>query len=270
MRPFEQDYAALVKEILVNGERRETRNYRTISLFGASLLIDLSDDGFPLLQGRKIHTRGILGEFAALIRQPTCVADFERWGCNYWKQWADSEGQLVLDYGNAWFDLNGYNQIEELKRCLREDLTNRRMIINSWRPDRLAELSLPCCHYSYQFYVRQGKTLDMVWTQRSADMMIGVPSDMVLAATWLITLANEFGFEPGTIKMDFGDVHIYEDHEAGALDYLRNCAEAKHSGDYVAWHLNSPDGQDFCKFKPDDLDLGNYNPMATIKFNLHE
>ncbi len=268
---YEIDYAHAVQRILQNGVVKDGRNGLTKSIFGMSLEIDLTTGVMPLIQGRKMFHRGILGEFAALIRRPTNIADFERWGCNYWGKWANHEtGALVLDYGNSWFDFNGVNQIKELKRALRNNPNDRRMIVNAWRPDRLSKLSLPCCHYSYQFNVENGK-LNMIWTQRSADMMIGVPADMVLAAIWVITLANEVGLEPGRIKMDLGDCHVYEEHTANAYKYLYNVLEKEHNLEtwtYPKYKLLSPAGLDFCNFVPADIHIDSYSHVEKLDFEL--
>jgi len=267
MQKFESDYASLVLKVLIAGETRETRNVPTLSVFGESLSFDLRE-GFPILEGRKIFTKGILGEFAALVRKPKCLEDFEKWGCNYWDKWANPDGSINVDYGNAWFDFEGFDQIADLKDKLRNDPANRRMIVNAWRPHKLEELNLPCCHYSYQFHVSTTGVLNMVWTQRSVDVMIGLPSDMVLAAAWMISLANEFGFTPGVCKMDFGDTHIYGDHIDPAHDYLRQAQALQHKAS-VKWEYLIPKGTDFCKFEPVALRLTGYDPMPAIKFNLH-
>ena len=94
------------------------------------------------------------------------------------------------------------------------------MIVSSWRPEALDRLSLPCCHYAYQFYVRDNKYLDMIWIQRSVDMMIGLPSDIVLTKLMVDCLANQVGYLPGIIKMDLGDCHIYEPHIDNARNYV--------------------------------------------------
>ena len=255
MQNFEKDYAGMLREILSSGHTRETRNGSVLGVFGRSLTVPVGNI-FPIIQGRQMFVKGILGEFTALLNRPTCVEDFEKWGCNYWKLWADKDGKLIVDYGNAWFDFNGFNQVKALKEALRDNPTDRRMIISSWRPDRLAKLSLPCCHYSYQFYVRDGKHLDMVWTQRSADMMVGLPSDIVLAATWLITLANEFHLWPGTIKLDLGDCHIYKEHLEMAEEYCRLVATNSYQPVYFS--LDMRGGTDFCTFEPQMLKLCAY------------
>lgn len=268
MQKIEEDYARLVQHVLLEGEDRETRNMSTRSVFGTSLSFDLRL-GFPLLAGRKIFYKGVLGELAALLRKPTCLADFESWGCNYWSKWADEDGKLNVDYGNAWFDFEGFDQIADLKDKLRNNPADRRMIINAWRPHKLSELSLPCCHYSYQFHVSPSGVLNMVWTQRSADLMIGVPSDMVLAAAWMIAIANEFDLVPGVCKMDFGDTHIYSDHIDPAYDYLTSASSLPPLGGVVRWRYLARPGSDFCTFDPADLEIADYEPRKTIKFNLH-
>lgn len=265
MHPFENEYAKLVQLALVSPERG-TRNGATTSLFGYQMKVDLAH-GFPLLLGRKMFPRGILGELAAMLRGPKTIEDFTKWGCNYWGKWANKDGTINVDYGNAWLDFNGVNQLEELRKCLQTDPTNRRMIVSSWRPDHLAKLSLPCCHYSYQFYVCSENKLHMIWIQRSVDIMIGLPSDIVFAAAWLAAIAEEFKLGHGTITLQLGDCHVYNEHLSGALQYLEQFGAAK----YVApptYALNSK-GK-FEAFEPDWLELGDYNPQPVIEFLLKE
>jgi len=219
VQKFELHYADLISKILCKGEKKDCRNGYTKSVFGESIKVDISDGSFPLIQGRKMYPEGILGEFAAFVRGPKHVDDFKKWGCNYWDLWADKDGNLTIDYGNAWI-ANG--QLDWLIKTLKTNPNDRRMIINGWRPERLKYLSLPCCHYSYQFHVNTNGELNMIWNQRSVDMMIGLPADFVLAAIWVIILANEVNLRPGTITMMLGDCHIYDEHLDQAEMYINN------------------------------------------------
>lgn len=222
-RPYEMQYEDLVRDILANGEVRQTRNGKVKSVFGRTLEIDLGGGIMPLLNGRKIFYNGILGEFCAMLRGPKNVKDFRAQGCNYWDLWADTDGNLTLDYGNAWLDFNGVNQLQNVIDAIKNNPTDRRMIITGWRPDRLDELSLPCCHYAYQFYVRDlegKKCLDMLWHQRSVDTMIGLPSDMVFGSAFIIAMAAYTNTTPGRLIMTLGDTHIYEEHVEAAEKYL--------------------------------------------------
>lgn len=132
MQSFEAKYTTLVQKVLLEGEDRATRNVATRSIFGTSLSFDLRR-GFPLLEGRQIFYKGVMGELAALLRKPKCLADFEFWGCKYWSKWANEDGSLNVDYGNAWFDFEGFDQIADLKDKLKNNPADRRMIINAWR-----------------------------------------------------------------------------------------------------------------------------------------
>jgi len=262
MQKYEQDYMKLINNVMLMGTAKQTRNGATKSLFGQQLKIDMTDGNFPLIQGRKMSYKGILGEFAAIIRGPKCLADFEKWGCNYWKLWADDNGDLEVDYGNAW---HADGQYERLIDKLKNDPSDRRMIINGWRPERLDKLSLPCCHYSYQFCVAEGK-LSMVWLQRSVDMMIGLPSDFVLAATWLIVLANEVGLDPGEITMQLGDCHVYEEHWLGAPLYTSSAFQDMPP---VSYQLLIPEGVSSKVMTPEWFAL-QYESLPVMKFLLKE
>jgi thymidylate synthase len=268
---FEDDYAALVANILQMGKPRATRNATTRALFGETLKVSVRNNFFPVLQGRKMFTKGILGEFAAMIRRPTNVSDFEKWGCNYWKKWSNPiTGELNLDYGNAWFDFNGVDQVANLKDKLENDPTDRRMIISGWKPDGMDDLSLPCCHHTYQFFVDNGE-LHMSWSQRSVDVMIGLPSDIVFAAAWLISLAREFNLKPGVITMFLGDCHIYEQHIEGAKDYLYNVYEMQAMEEYLrppTYVYNADMFADFCEFEPTDLVLSKFTHYPKIELEL--
>ncbi len=268
MLTFELAYARMIKKILSEGTIKETRNGNTQSLFGMSLEVPDVSHVFPIIQGRTMYPKGVLGELAAMLRRPKHISDFEKWGCNYWKDWAQPDGSINIDYGNAWFDFEGINQIEQLKHNLENNPNDRRMIISGWRPHKLQELDLPCCHYNYQFYV-VNKTISMIWTQRSVDMMIGLPSDIIFAAAWLIAIANEFGFKPGKIKFDLGDCHVYEEHFEGAEEYISRVLDsgwAPHR--YPTYRWTAPTGKDFCEFTPKDILLSIFDNAGPIKLEL--
>ena len=69
MSLYEQTYAQMVDCVLQHGEKRQTRNGFTRSMFGMFLRVSsLRRHEMPLLQGRQMFTRGILGELAAILR----------------------------------------------------------------------------------------------------------------------------------------------------------------------------------------------------------
>ncbi len=106
MTLFEANYMKLIKKIVNEGEDREGRNGGTRALFGE--MIDLGDvfTEFPIIQGRKIFYKGVLGELAAMLNKPKHIDDFVKQGCNYWGDWAKEDGSINIDYGNSWYDFN--------------------------------------------------------------------------------------------------------------------------------------------------------------------
>lgn len=265
MQDFEKSYAELVMDVLMRGEEKQTRNGITKSVFGRTLSFDIGYYGFPLIQGRKMFYEGILGEFAAMIRKPKHINDFKKWGCNYWDLWAKEDGSIEVDYGNAWFE---DGQMDHLLNCLANNPNDRRMLINGWRPHRLKDLDLPCCHYSYQFYVREGEFIDMIWNQRSVDIMIGLPSDIVFAAVWLILLSNQTGYKPGKINMMLGDCHIYNEHIPGATFYIAQTPEI-FSLDIPSYDLKVEKGALMTDMEPVWFNI-NYESLPKINFKLKE
>ena len=258
---FEAQYVDKLEYILKSGDKREGRNGSTLSIPGLQLNFDVSEK-LPILTKRKIFVKGIAGEYAAFIRQADHVNTFKRWGCNFWDSWGDDQGYIKADYGNAWIDYNDTNQMEQALNMLKQDPHSRRIMINAWRPDRINELSLPCCHFNYQFYANtESNTLDLIWTQRSADWMIGVPSDAISATIMLNQFADLSGLFPRRVIMNFGDAHIYEEHIDKAGKYLLNESFETPRYAFAKQH-------DLYSFIPSDLEVLNYESSPAIQFNL--
>ncbi len=272
MNKYEEAYFTLVKKVLEEGYVTQNRNGLTKSLIGETLRFSLYENDFPILGARKYPMRGVVGEFAAILRGPKCLQDFLDFGCTYWAKWANKDHTINIDYGNAWLDFNGVNQLEWLINEIKTNPTSRRLIVSGWNPANVIgnKLNLPCCHYSYQFFVRDD-TLNMCWIQRSADLMIGVPADAVLTSLWLIALANEVGLEPGEIVMQFGDTHIYEEHEEKAVDLYRTWFNHRYSNFSPKYKLLSDPAKPLIEFIPKDIEIVNYDPYGeAVQFLLKE
>jgi len=261
---MEQQYISLVNRIL-NCKERQTRNSITKSCFGESITLKPLDCGFPLLMGRRLFWKSVVGELATFLKgNITNVADFEANNCNYWNLWKHNpQGDINVDYGNSWRDFNGEDQLANVVKSLQEDPNSRRHLISGWRPDHLTNLDLPCCHYAYQWYVNGGE-LEMMWHQRSTDVMIGLPSDIILASLWNALMANTIGLRPGKITMSLGDTHIYKAHYIGANTYLQQAKQ--HSLFAVLWLLDPK--ADVFNFTPDMFEIRCYEPQPVIKFKL--
>lgn len=254
-------YKKLVSEVLNYGEKLEGRNGTMYNLFGKQLELPALEDGFPILTSRKMYYEGVLGEMAAFLQGPQHITDFRKHGCNYWNEWADENGDIKIDYGNKWLDFGGMNQLHTIVKELQEQPHSRRNVLTGWDPSGISELSLPCCHYAYQFMVDGRGRLDMVWIQRSADVMIGLPSDMIAAATFLILMAQTTGYIPGRVIMQLGSTHIYGKHIAQVDEYLN-----RRDYPHPEWKMD-PEATIY-NFEPSHLGIFDYVCEGPINFEL--
>ena len=103
----------------------------------------------------------------------------------------------------------------------------------------------------------------MIWTQRSADVMVGIPADMILAYLWVQCLCRELNFFPGEITMNFGDTHIYTEHIEGVNTYIERLEPRL----IPIASLNSK-FTSIENFEPEQLDIVQYEPHEAIKFEL--
>jgi len=254
------NYKDLVDEVLHSGEEYFGRNGKTRALFGRQIAFNLSA-GFPIVTGRRIYYKGVLGELAAFLAGPTHVNHFKSQGCHYWDKFADEDGRMRLAYGNAWRSFHGVDQMERLIDGLQNEPYSRRHIITAWDPSGLDELTLQCCHYCYQWNVRADGALDMIWIQRSVDMMLGLPSDIILAAALNMLVAQTIGREPGKIVLQLGNCHIYEEHWETAIEYLD-------SDIFLLPEVSLNKAANINNFLPEMLALVDYKHGPKLSFEL--
>jgi len=109
-----------------------------------------------------------------------------------------------------------YTPVDQLANVLNTLYTNptdRRMIINGWRPDEFGQMALPPCHILYQFVADvSNNKLHLCMYQRSADLGLGVPFNIASCALFLHIMSALTGFKPGVFTHFMADVHVYVNH----------------------------------------------------------
>lgn len=133
----------------------------------------------------------------------------------YGWQWRHSGGEYKWDPKNPEKNFNpkkpGVDQVVNVIETAKKDPNNRRLIVSAWAPIDQSEMGLPPCHIMHQILIHNGK-LNLIWTQRSCDMFLGVPYNIGSYALLLMLYAKELGYEPGVLRGELHDVHIYENH----------------------------------------------------------
>ena len=251
----ERQYVQLIELIKTQGFETTPTKGKTLSIFGHTII--LQPDEVPLLIGRKIYYKGLIGELKAFIANEDTVKGFESRGCNFWGAWGNEDGTLDVDYARLLHNFNGVDQLKKLMHNLEHHPHSRKHVISLWDPSSMAK-QVPCV-LSYQWSV-QGNKLDMIWTQRSADVMVGLASDMFSAWLFNLLVAKTVGLEQGTVTMNLGDAHIYKDHLPAMHEYIDSVWRCD--------NLRTPSllvGGNLFDF---EATIENYQPGKIIKFEL--
>ena len=220
----EIQYIYLLNKLLEDGEERETRNGKTLSIFGYRMEFDLQE-GFPLLTTKKMFFKGIMTELAWFLRGSTDVTELHKYNNRIWDlNTQDRDYDAGPVYGFQWrhfgadyvdcktdYTGKGVDQIAQLIKDIQATPTSRRMVLSAWNPAAQHQMCLPPCHVMYQFYVAEGR-LHCQMYQRSSDVFLGLPFNIASTALLTHLLAHETGLDVGKVYVVLGDAHLYEDH----------------------------------------------------------
>lgn len=244
-----QSYLTIVKTVLEEGtEKHDRTGTGTLAVAGAMFAHDMNK-GYPLLTTKKMPFKVMATELEFFIKGITDKEWLKERGCHIWDEWAHphkapyghdeeskkrmaEERDLGPVYGFQWRYYNapyehhekdysgqGVDQLQRLIEKLKTNPHDRRMIVMAWNPIQMDQMALPPCHYSFQVTVTGGK-LNLMWNQRSVDVMLGLPFNISSYALLLHLLAKEATLEEGRLIGFLGDVHIYKNHLDGAQEQL--------------------------------------------------
>jgi len=244
MNTLDKQYQDLLRKVIEKGSNKEDRTGTgTVSIFGESIRHDMSD-GFPILTTKKVAFKTMVTELKWFLRGDTNIKYLVDNNCNIWNgdaykdyqracaymlemedytqeeyinrvktddDFARTWGDLGPVYGKQWRNVNGVDQLENLITGIINNPDSRRHLVDSWNVSELDKMTLPPCHLLFQCYVNDGK-LSLMWTQRSADLFLGVPFNISSYGLLLLLLCKETNLEPGELIGNFGDVHLYKNH----------------------------------------------------------
>jgi dihydrofolate reductase/thymidylate synthase len=290
----EANYLKKLKQILTQGDERQTRNSITKSIFGERLVFDLKDK-FPLLTTKKMFLRGIFEELLWFLRGQTDSKILEEKKVNIWKgnstqEFIDNMGLPYRegDVGNMYgFQLNhagaeytgcdtnytskGFNQIEYCLNLLKNDKYSRRILMTTYVPHEAGKGVLYPCHgIVIQFYVKEIDGLNYLschMYQRSADMFLGVPFNIASYALLVNMICHVLNndeecsmkWKADKLVMSFGDLHIYEAHYEQVKKQTSRRA-------YMFPQINFKNKRfSLTEFEWEDVEIINYNHHSGLK-----
>ena len=242
---LESQYLSTLYDVIITGEKRQTRNAITLSKFNKTISCDLSN-GFPLLTTKKMFWKGIVEELLFFIRGDTDTTKLSSQGVKIWeantsREFLNSqeltypEGHMGPMYGYQWrywgkpytinekSDLNkkGIDQLSKIISEIKSDPNSRRLLITDFNPEQVSEGVLyPCHSIIIQFYI-QDKKLSCTMYQRSGDLFLGIPFNIASTSLLVHILSKLTGLNPGTVNLVIGDYHIYDAHISAAYEQFK-------------------------------------------------
>jgi thymidylate synthase len=291
---MEEAYLNLVREVIEHGDYRVDRTkVGTYSLFAKQLVFSLNGEILPLLTTKKVMVKSILKELLWIMKGQTDSEILNENGVKIWndngsKDFLNSlgftnreKGDLGPIYGFQWrhagvayidsktdYNYQGIDQLKQLVETLKQNPTDRRMIICSWNVPQLQEMALPPCHCLVQFYVRGKKYLDCQLYQRSADLGLGVPFNIASYSFLMYVLGKWCNLIPGNFTHTFGDVHVYSNHvEALKIQLSRQpylFPNVEFTGNFTLEKLNEVTMDEWC----DSFIIKNYRHHPAIKMDM--
>lgn len=182
--------------------------------------------------------------------------EFGEMGPIYGKQWRKWKPESEYSDGVSYCLHSGIDQIKNLVDGLKTNPDSRRLMVNAWNVGELDQMTLPPCHYGFQCYTTelthderiklwcdsidkdllfgdditsikldefnvQKRKLDLIWTQRSCDVPLGIPFNIASYALLLHLLAKEVNMVPNELIFSGGDCHIYTNQIKGVNEQLK-------------------------------------------------
>ena len=221
-----------------------------------------------------------------------------------YKEYEKNYQECIKDQYNK----NYIDQLQYVIDQLSNNKTGRYAMINLWNPNELDNMALPPCHFVYYFYRSVNKNgcdfIDLVVDQRSGDLMLGVPFNIINASYILHIVSHLVNNQAGSNGVQDGlssadgyteciprflthnihHTHIYKNH----LELVPNQIDNKFLlTNFTNISDDISDENKMIKKRPqvileglsevkslDDLDkiklkIQNYNPLANIKFTLN-
>lgn len=217
MPKINDQYEQLLKDVLDTGEPRNDRTgVGTRSVFGRQLRYDLSK-GFPRITTKFVPMKVVKAELLWFLRGEQHINWLRLLDVHIWDDWADDNDSVGPLYGyqwRSWIDSDGMaiDQIQKLIQGLRTAPHSRRHLVSAWNVGDLPQMALAPCHAFFQCYVSNDNRLSLQVYQRSADLFLGLPTNIASYALLTHMLAQQTNLSVGELIWTGGDCHIYDNH----------------------------------------------------------
>lgn len=296
MKPYtertpDEQYKNLLKLILEKGTRSQTQAGTTketpegtdaVTLFGAPPMRFDLQNGFPMITERSVKGfwKQAVGEIIGFMNGARTLEELESYGCKFWSAWGTEEkcakrgletGDLGPgSYGAAFHDFptvegEAFNQFAYILKQIEEKPHLRTHFITPWVPQYTVRVSgrqqkvVVCpCHGWIHIRILNNK-LNLHMFQRSGDVPVGVPSNMMQYAALTMMLAQVTGYEVGEYIHTISDAHIYVDQVSTAEEIIERDTKP-----FPTMTITNPT-KDLFAFRNTDFELSDYEAGESMR-----
>jgi len=292
-RPFaertpDQQYQDLLRKIMERGRvTKPIQGEEAKGIVGMQLHYDMRN-GFPLIGERDLSKlfKGGLAEGIGFLNGARTHDELSKFGCKWWDRWVTPEKCAIFglpagdlgdgSYGAAWTNFptkegTPFDQIEHVMKQIKERPFLRTHFISPWIPQytiQHADLKrkvvvAPCHGWVHIFLYPDTKELALHHFQRSCDMPVGVPFNMLNYAAMGLMIAHLTGYTFVEYVHSFSDAHIYSSQYDAVKELIarepRRLPTVKLDLEAVKGITNIKD------FRPEHFILTDYEPHAAMK-----
>jgi thymidylate synthase len=251
LRNGEMQYLDALSELVELAENKNNfkhgRNGNVCTVNGRMFKFDLSSDVLPMLTTKKMYSKISIEENTFFNSGKTDTKILEKLGVNIWKGNTSKEflksrnlhleegdmgamyGHNLRHFGEEYkscdvdYSGKGVDQLQNVLDLLKNDPFSRRILTTTYNPAVVDEgVLLPCHGICTQYNVTTDGRLNCQMTQRSGDIFLGVPYNILSYSinVYLIACQN-VTLTPGTLTIYVNDLHLYEEHLDAAKEQLR-------------------------------------------------
>lgn len=284
-RSPDPQYRDLLGRVVELGEKAPTRQGPSaLTLLQQTMRYDLAN-GFPVITDRSMagFWRKPIGELCAFINGATTLDELREFGCDWWDDWATEAktakrglppGDLGPgSYGGAFHDFptadgGGFDQFRHLVEQIQELPGDRTHFVSPWIPQyqvrgsgKTPRTTIAPCHGWVHVRVLSGR-LHVHMFQRSGDVPVGVPSNMIQYAALALMLEQLTDFAAAVYYHTISDAHVYEDQ----LEQARLILE-REPVRLPTVHLNDTGRRvtDIHAFRAEHFELTDYHPHPGLR-----
>ena len=284
MAKFDNIYCDLCEKILTDGHKTDNRTgIPTIKIPSYHFQLNPAEE-FPILTTKQVFIRQAIVEMLWIYQQQSNeVAWLKERNVHIWDKWeiapdgkwySETTGEVLKTFpkefagtiGTAYgYIVRKYHLIDDLIDTIKNNPTDRRMVMSLWQNCELETAVLPSCVWSSEWDVTDGK-LNLWVHQRSCDVPLGLPFNVTQYAVLQAMIAQVCNLEVGTIDWSIKDAHIYENQVEGIREQL-----ARHKANKplpAPKMILNKEVESFYDFTENDVKLEGYEHMGKIRFPL--